>query len=373
MKANIKNRRRVSLQVEPLEGKIQLSAGLASHHAAMTAAAVAQAASLSGTLTGFYSNVHIPFGGYLLNYSTSGTLSGPGSTHLNGSIFVRPSSRGRVAIGQFAMRNDGGLMILRVFRTPTPGTYTYRVIRATGGDVAFKGGTRLGRDCPEPDPELPVLCVGPGDNDVYTELKIGPIAASRMRGSRNDRSSASFWKLETGFCRSFRVEAIKVGRRTEGASKCTSMSTITSRDMSALFVSGRARSACGGTFPTRRGDASTVQMLETPLKSAIFRHVLRRAAAVRAGREFPSCRSSTGRSEFSGGLSGSSIEPWQWKYQSATVRPGACSLCLTEGASTGFDSFVVSSRTRERRHFQITRAEHPELVGEMGEGGAEFA
>jgi hypothetical protein len=141
MKANIKNRRRVSLQVEPLEGKTLLSAGVASHHAAMTAAAVAQAASFSGTLTGIYSNVHIPFAGYQLNYSTSGTLSGPGSTHLRGSIFVRPSARGRVALGQFVMRSNGGSMTLRVFRTPTPGTYTYRVIGASGGDVAYKGGT----------------------------------------------------------------------------------------------------------------------------------------------------------------------------------------------------------------------------------------
>jgi hypothetical protein len=144
MKANTKKHRRVSLQVEPLEGKTLLSAGLASHHRAdhaMTAAVVAQAASFSGELTGVYSNVHIPFAGYLLNFSTSGTLSGPGSTHLHGSIFVRPGAGGRVAIGQFAMRNDGGSMILRVFQTPTRGTYTYRVIRAFGGDVAFKGGT----------------------------------------------------------------------------------------------------------------------------------------------------------------------------------------------------------------------------------------
>jgi hypothetical protein len=141
MRATIKNHRRVSLQVEPLEGKTVLSAGLASHHAAMTAAVVAQAASFSGTLTGIYSNVHIPFAGYLLNFSTSGTLSGPGSTHLHGSIFIRPGAGRRVAIGQFAMGNDGGSMILRVFRTPATGTYTYRVIRAFGGDVAFKGGT----------------------------------------------------------------------------------------------------------------------------------------------------------------------------------------------------------------------------------------
>ncbi len=144
MKANIKNRRRVSLQVEPLEGKTLLSAGLASHHAAdhaMTAAVVAKAASFSGTLTGVYSNVHIPFAGYLLNFSTSGTLSGPGSTHLHGSIFARPGAHGRVAIGQFLMSSDGGSMILRVFRTPTQGTYTYRVIRAFGGDAAYKGST----------------------------------------------------------------------------------------------------------------------------------------------------------------------------------------------------------------------------------------
>ena len=81
MRGNIKNRQRAGLPVESLEGKTLLSAGLVSHHAehpAVTAAVVAQAAQFSGTLTGVYSNVHIPFAGYLLSYWTSGTLSGVG-------------------------------------------------------------------------------------------------------------------------------------------------------------------------------------------------------------------------------------------------------------------------------------------------------
>jgi hypothetical protein len=163
MRANVKNRRRISLQVEPLEGKTLLSAGLASHHGAdhsMTAAVVAQAASFSGTLTGPYSNVHIPFSGYLLNFSTSGTLSGPGSTHLHGSIFVRPGARRGVAIGQFAIGNDGGSMILRVFRTPTQGTYTYRVIRAFGGDAAYKGGTGTVTTVQNPTQSYPYFVSG---------------------------------------------------------------------------------------------------------------------------------------------------------------------------------------------------------------------
>jgi hypothetical protein len=144
MRVNIKNRRRASAQVESLEGKTLLSAGFVSHHAAhraMTAAVVAQAAQFSGTLMGVYSNVHIPFAGYLLNYSTSGTLSGVGSTNLHGSIFVRPGAHFGQAAGQFFMHNDGGSMLVRFNRTATPGTYTYKVVRGLGNDLAYKGGT----------------------------------------------------------------------------------------------------------------------------------------------------------------------------------------------------------------------------------------
>jgi hypothetical protein len=145
MRANINNRRRTCFLVESLEEKTLLSAGFAGHpsphHATTSAVVVAAAAAFSGTLTGIYSNVHIPYAGYLLNYSTSGTLSGVGSTSLHGSIFVRPGAHQGQALGQFSMHNGGGAVVVRVFRTPTSGTYTYKVVRASGSDFAYKGGT----------------------------------------------------------------------------------------------------------------------------------------------------------------------------------------------------------------------------------------
>ena len=145
MQAHIKNRRRTDLRVEFLEGKTLLSAGLVRDHVAShlaKAAVVAHAAAeFSGTLTGIYSNVHIPFAGYLLNYSTSGTLSGVGSTRLHGSIFARPGTRTGGSAGQFHMRNAGGSMTVNVFRSATPGSYTYKVVRAVGSDSAYKRGS----------------------------------------------------------------------------------------------------------------------------------------------------------------------------------------------------------------------------------------
>jgi hypothetical protein len=38
------------------------------------------------------------------------------------------------------MHNGGGAMLVRVFRTPTSGTYTYKVDSAFGSDFAYKGG-----------------------------------------------------------------------------------------------------------------------------------------------------------------------------------------------------------------------------------------
>jgi hypothetical protein len=141
MQARIKNRRRTELRVESLEGKTLLTAGSVGHHLASHSVVGAQAAAeLSGTLTGIYSNVHIPFAGYLLNYSTSGTLSGVGPTRLHGSIFARPGTPARRA-GQFKMRNSGGSMAVNVFRSATPGAYTYRVVRASGSDSVYKGGS----------------------------------------------------------------------------------------------------------------------------------------------------------------------------------------------------------------------------------------
>jgi hypothetical protein len=145
MQPHNKNRHRSAPRVEALEGKTLLSAGLMGQHAAphaMTAAALAHAAvSFSGTLAGVYSNVHIPFAGYLLSYSTSGTLTGIGSAHLHSSIFARPSARARRALGQFIVRNAGGSMTMNVSTSATTGTYSYKVIRATGVDASYKGGT----------------------------------------------------------------------------------------------------------------------------------------------------------------------------------------------------------------------------------------
>jgi hypothetical protein len=139
-----KNRRRAEPRIESLEGKTLLSTAPVLHRAALNLAVapiVAQAAQFGGTLTGFYSNAHIPFAGYLLSYSTSGTLSGVGSTRLHGSLFARPGARvGRLA-GQFVLRESGGSMIVNVFQSATPGSDRYKVVRASGTDTAYKGGT----------------------------------------------------------------------------------------------------------------------------------------------------------------------------------------------------------------------------------------
>ncbi len=163
MQTYIKNRRRVEPRLETLEGKTLLSMGALSHYAApdaMTASVVAAAAEFSGTLTGTYSNVHIPFAGYLLNYATSGSLTGVGSTHLHGSIFARPGARSGHAAGQFVMRNDGGLMVVNVFKTSTTGTYNYKVIRATGSDSAYRGGSGVVAISQNPTRSLPYFVSG---------------------------------------------------------------------------------------------------------------------------------------------------------------------------------------------------------------------
>jgi hypothetical protein len=145
MQLHIKNRHRSAPRAEALEDKTLLSAGLAGHHAeshAMNAAAVAQVATpFSGTTSGVYSNVHIPFAGYLLNYSTSGTLTSVGSAHVRGTIFARPSAHAGRANGQFIVRNAGGSMSMNFYTTSTKGTYRYDVIRSSGVDAIYQGGT----------------------------------------------------------------------------------------------------------------------------------------------------------------------------------------------------------------------------------------
>jgi hypothetical protein len=142
MQTRSKNHRRSELRVESLEGKTLLSTGAVmqhvTHHVSAAPMVVQSTAAFSGTLTGSYTNVHgIPFVSNVQSFATSGTLSGIGSTSLRGTLIGRP---GRLA-GAFALRNNGGRMILDVFRSGTPGTFTYRVVRARGSDAGFKGDT----------------------------------------------------------------------------------------------------------------------------------------------------------------------------------------------------------------------------------------
>jgi hypothetical protein len=143
MRTYTTNRRRTQLRVESLEGKTLLSAGSAMHHVAhhvRSAPIIAQAtAAFSGTLTGPYSIVHVPVVGYFENLATSGTLSGVGPTRLRATLFARSGSPVHRLAGALVLRNDGGAMRVIVFRSATPGTYTYEVVRARGSDISFKG------------------------------------------------------------------------------------------------------------------------------------------------------------------------------------------------------------------------------------------
>ena len=145
MQTCTQNRRRTQPRVETLEGKTLLSSGSVMHHIAhhVTAAPiVSQAtAAFSGTLTGSYSNVPVPFFANIQSYATAGTLSGVGDTRLLGTLFVRPGAPVGRFVGQLLMRNDGGSMIVNVFQSATPGAYSYKVALANGTDAAFKGGT----------------------------------------------------------------------------------------------------------------------------------------------------------------------------------------------------------------------------------------
>jgi hypothetical protein len=144
MQTHTTNRRRTPLRVESLEGKTLLSTGSAMRQVAphVTAAPiVAQATAFSGSLSGSYSNINVPGFSHILNYSTSGTLSGVGSTRLRGTLIVPGGVRPGRLVGQLLMRNNGGSMIVNVFQSTMPGNYTDKVARATGSDTALKGGS----------------------------------------------------------------------------------------------------------------------------------------------------------------------------------------------------------------------------------------
>jgi hypothetical protein len=145
MQTYTKNRRRMQLQVESLEGKTLLSTGAVMHelaHHVKAAPIVADAtATFSGTLTGQYSDVHVPYFANIQSYVASGTLTGTGSTRLAGTLLVRPSATPGRSFGQLVMHNNGGSMIINISVSGTAGTYTYKVAHAHGNDTAFKGGT----------------------------------------------------------------------------------------------------------------------------------------------------------------------------------------------------------------------------------------
>jgi hypothetical protein len=142
MRTYTKNRRRLQVQVESLEGKCLLSTGSLLDQVAphVRAAPIVgqQSAVFSGTLTGSYSNVHAPGIPNIVSYVTSGTLIGLGPTRLRGTLSGRLRYTGQFA-DQLIMRNSGGSMIVNVFRSATPGTYSYEVVRARGSDTVFVG------------------------------------------------------------------------------------------------------------------------------------------------------------------------------------------------------------------------------------------
>jgi hypothetical protein len=145
MQIYTKNRQRMQPQVESLERKTLLATGAVMHevaHHVKGAAIVADAtATFSGTLTGNYNDVHVPYFANIQSYVASGILTGTGSTRLAGTLLVRPSAAAGRRVGQLVMHNDGGSMTINVSASGTPGTYTYKVAHAGGSDSAFKGGT----------------------------------------------------------------------------------------------------------------------------------------------------------------------------------------------------------------------------------------
>jgi hypothetical protein len=144
MRTHAKRRRPTSPQLESLEGKTLLSAGSAMQHLAPRLAAapiVGQAVSFRGTLAGSDSDVSVSGVPHVVTFNTSGTLIGPGSTHLSGTLFARGKARPGQLLGRLLLRNNGGSMTLNVYRSATAGTFTDTVVRARGADTTYKGAT----------------------------------------------------------------------------------------------------------------------------------------------------------------------------------------------------------------------------------------
>ena len=134
----------MSPQLESLEGKTLLSAGLAMQHVAPRLAAapmVGQAVSFGGTLAGSDSDRSFPGIPHAVSFKTTGTLIGPGSTQLRGTLFGRGNPQPGQSLGGLLLRNRGGSMTVNVYQTATAGTYTDTVVRARGADSIYQGAT----------------------------------------------------------------------------------------------------------------------------------------------------------------------------------------------------------------------------------------
>jgi hypothetical protein len=132
----------MSPQVESLEGKTLLSAGSAMQHVAHPLAAapiVGQAVSFGGTLVGPDSDVSVGGISHVVSFDTTGTLIGPGPTHLTGTLYAL-GNPGRL-LGQLLLHNSGGSMTVNVYRSATAGTFTDTVVRARGTDTIYQGAT----------------------------------------------------------------------------------------------------------------------------------------------------------------------------------------------------------------------------------------
>jgi hypothetical protein len=134
----------MSPQLESLEGKTLLSAGSAMQHVAPRLAAapiVGQAVSFRGTLAGSDSDVSVRGIPHVVSFNTTGTLIGPGSTQLRGTLFAQGNPRPGRLLGQLLLRSSGGSMKVNVYQSATAGTFTDTVVRARGADTIYKGAT----------------------------------------------------------------------------------------------------------------------------------------------------------------------------------------------------------------------------------------
>ena len=190
MRAHAKCRRLMSPQFESLEGKSLLSAGPAMQYVAPGQAAapiVGQAASFRGTLAGSDSDRSVDGISHVVSFKTAGTLMGPGSTHLSGTLFSRGNSRPGQLLGQLLLRNSGGSMTVNVYRSATAGTFTDTVIRA-GSRHPLSRGDWQPADRHVLGLQRPLLLPPAGMDEIHPGLTIlrvrwGPLDHRGLMGS----------------------------------------------------------------------------------------------------------------------------------------------------------------------------------------------